>query len=128
MYEHGNMSVLVWMEDKPKDKGKAKIIENGHEEWQTVKKTVNLHSRPLQSRHWDASSPMPRQPSTSFEGLAMKGWLQAVKKHIPVCEDENAFAALGSFDSMQADAKPLLSQRLVHMDFFFVHIFSCLQQ
>ena len=36
---------------KTKDNGKAKIIENVHEEWQIVKKPFNLHSRPLQSCH-----------------------------------------------------------------------------
>ena len=40
----------------------------------------------------DASSPQPRQTSNL---------LQAVKKHKAICEDENAFATLGSFEDMQ---------------------------
>ena len=44
---------------------------------------------------------MYEQTSSSSEGILMKGWLQAIKKHIPVCEDENTFAALGTFEDMQ---------------------------
>ena len=87
--------------NKAKDKGKANLNDNGQDKWETIKKPINLQSRPMQSRHWNASSPLPGQTSSSSEGLLMKGWLQAVKKHIPVCEDEKAFAAQCSFEDMQ---------------------------
>lgn len=60
---------------KTKDKGKGKMIDNDilpQERWQSPKKPVVLKQRPLQSRHWDASSALPGQPSTSTDSVVSK--------------------------------------------------------
>lgn len=64
--------------------------------WQSAKKVITLKQRPMLSRHWDASSSLPGQPSTLSEGFVSKAWVHAIRKGIWLCDNGlNVFAALG---------------------------------
>ncbi|MCO5605927.1 hypothetical protein L7F22_060113 [Adiantum nelumboides] len=76
---------------KAKDKGKAlmtgakKVDPNG---WQQPKKVFTPKTRPLQSRNWSASAPMPGQTSVDTSP-ASRLWTGVLKKGLPMMESDD---------------------------------------
>ncbi|MCO5605541.1 hypothetical protein L7F22_059724 [Adiantum nelumboides] len=76
---------------KTKDKGKALMVDakrtnlNG---WQQPKKVIAFKSKPLHSRNWSATAPMPGQ--TSVDTLfASKLWSDVLKKGLPMLDADD---------------------------------------
>lgn len=78
------------MKGKEKEKGKEKVHDDtlvNNNAWQQPRKVITLKQRPLQSRNWSATAPLPGQLSQPLLNTkATMLWTDVLKRGLPLME------------------------------------------